>query len=131
MLVSAQTMPHDIAPPGHMHTPATQFAPAAHVWLQTPQCRVLVCVSTQRGAAPGAVQSVRPLVPQLEHVPPPHVPSAPQLLRQVPQFVGSVRVSTHWPPHAVSPAGQLQTPATHVVAPAHCVWHVPQFMGSV
>jgi hypothetical protein len=60
---------------GQTHVPASQTANDAHVWLHVPQCRVLVIVSTQRGAAPIAVQSVRPLVaPHSVHSPPAHVP---------------------------------------------------------
>jgi len=58
-----------------MQVPALHTASAAQVWLQAPQCSVLVWVSTQRGAAPVAVHSVRPLaVPQLVQLPPAQVP---------------------------------------------------------
>ncbi len=84
-------------------------------------------VLTQRAGVP---QRVRP-GPHVAHTPATHVPPGPQFEMQVPQFVGSVAVSTQRPPHAVWEPGQVQMPATQFVPPAQVVWHVPQFMGSV
>jgi hypothetical protein len=52
---------------------------------------------------------------------------------QPPQFIASLAVSTHAPPHGVVAAVQLveHTPALHTI-PAPQPWpHDPQFIGSV
>jgi hypothetical protein len=50
-----------------------------------------------------------------------------QAMPHAPQLRLLVWVSTHVPPHEVSPAPQVQTPPTHVCWAEHTVVHVPQW----
>jgi hypothetical protein len=56
-----------------------------------------------------------------------HTWPAGQTVPQPPQCAGSLRVSTHRPPHSACPAGQAQRPATHEVPPVQVVPHAPQW----
>jgi hypothetical protein len=55
----------------------------------------------------------------------------PQLWLHVPQFAGSLLVSTHVLPHRVAPPEHLHEPEEQVVPPLHVCVHVPQLLLSV
>jgi hypothetical protein len=67
----------------------------------------------------------------LKQVEPTHR-AAPQLVPQVPQFVGSLVRSTHAVPQALRPGPQIkvQTPLTQNWFVPQTVPHAPQFFGS-
>jgi hypothetical protein len=76
-------------------------------------------VPQQTFPATGAAQQVPPHVRVLQvdwQTPPEQLWSAAQTLPQLPQFTGSIRVSTHFPLHSVSPVAHesRQTPAEQV-----------------
>lgn len=54
-------------------------------------------------------------------------------LPQLPQWLGFVAVSTHWPPHAVWPPEQAEThvPPLQTCWAAHSVVQLPQCAGSL
>jgi hypothetical protein len=70
---------------------------------------------------------------------PPHIPDAQlspeaHVLPQLPQLLGSVWVSTHWPLHSPCPVGHLQSPFWQMAPNASVAqsWpHVPQWLASV
>ena len=52
-------------------------------------------------------------------------------MAQPPQFIGSVLMFTHAPPHGIVPVGQVHAPFTHCWVAPHVMPHLLQFFGSV
>jgi hypothetical protein len=119
---------HAVIPGRHTHVPVpSQYWRSVHAVVQVPQW----LASSERSRhvpPPPPVQSVLP-VGQL-HALAVHVPKRPQVVPHAPQFMGSVLVSTHTPPHVVDPAEQTQTPLVHASPLAHVRPHAPQLFRS-
>jgi hypothetical protein len=49
----------------------------------------------------------------------------------IPQFIASVCVSTHAPPHTTPPLGQAHFPPSHAIPAGQAAPHAPQFIASV
>lgn len=60
-----------------------------------------------------------------------HVWPGLQCLPHPPQFVGSVRTSTHWSLHALVSPPQAQAPLRQAVVESQALPQEPQFFGSV
>ena len=122
-----------------MHRPPEQktrvLATIEQVFPHPPQLDALVFRLVSQPLAAEPSQSPKPGL----HAWMPHAPEAHRAVALVevqraphaPQWLGSDRVSTHTPPHRVSPLGHRQTPAWHVWPPVQAAPQAPQFAASV
>jgi hypothetical protein len=116
------------SPGGHAQTPATQLAPLAQRWPQSPQFLTSVETSTQ------IVEHTLPvaMAPQAVHAPLWHAEPATHGAPHPPQFAWSLLVSTHAPLHALGCAGgHAHTLWTQLAPLGQAPWQLPQWAGSV
>ena len=144
------------APPVDRHTPPQSNWPEGHVLRQTPPLQVTLPPVGARQTFPHEPQlpaadrrsASQPLAEAPSQLPKPAVQVRPQVLPaqtgaalragghvppQRPQLTGSVRVSTHLPPHGTCPTAQVeaQVPPVQRVAPPQMLPQRPQLAGSL
>ena len=131
---------HCVFPAAQVHVPSTQVEPTSHATPHAPQLAALVLRSTQVvaiiimpiGPRAGAVQAVRPPVPQpAAHAPFWQVVFGPQRIPHAPQLASSAFVFVQVVPHRVSPPPHVQMPLTQLPPMAHCLLQALQLMLSV
>ena len=117
----AQAMRH--VPPTHEAVPLTLLQTSPHA----PQLRASLVRFTH---AP--LQFVSGIGHAVVHTPLLQTWFAPHERPHMPQFDGSLRVSTHCPPaHTVSGKLQKHAPPTHAMPGSHFARHAPQLFGSL
>lgn len=105
----------------HLHSPSRQDRPPSHFTPHSPQCSLLVFVSTQMppqdelGGSQPFLQSPPWQASSLSH-------SCPQ----APQLRGSEASVVQMPLHRDCPSGQTQLPASQCAPPEHSASHSPQ-----
>jgi hypothetical protein len=108
-LVLTQIPLHRVWPAGQPHEPCKQVWPLVQATPHAPQLASSDCRSTH-----ALLQLVSPVPQDAAHAPLLQTGVEPeQLVPQEPQFCGSLVVSTHAPPHDVSPGAQTQLPPLH------------------